>query len=94
MCNASVIEGIDTGDADISITWFKNENPMSNGSDYIISKVVEFSGNYISTVHIAELEKGDDVYKCSVSVVPSVSIYVTGSNGSDEITTMVRGKNQ
>ena len=94
MCNASVNEEIDTGNANVSIAWFKNGNPISNGTDYIISEVVKLSGNYISTVRIAELEKGDNVYKCSVSVVPSVSTYLTGSNGSDEITTMVRGKNQ
>ena len=94
VCNASVNEEIDTGNANISIAWFKNGNPISNGSDYIISEVMELSGNYISTVRIVELEIGNDVYKCSVSVVPSVLTYVTGSTGSDEITTMVRGKNQ
>ena len=94
VCNASVNEGIDTGDADISIAWFKDGNPISNGTDYIISEVIESSGSYISTVRIVELGIGYDVYKCSVSVVPYVSTYVTGSNGSDEITTMVRGKNQ
>ena len=94
VCNASISEGIDTGDANINITWSKNGNPISNGSDYIISEVVESSSNYISTVRIVELEKGDNVYKCSVSVVPSVLTYVTGSTGSDEITTIVRGKTQ
>ena len=92
MCNASVNEGIDTGDTDIIIKWSKNENNISNGSDYIISEVMELSGNYISIVRIVELERGDDVYKCSVSVVPSVLTYVTEITGSDEITTMVRGK--
>ena len=94
VCNASVSEGIDTGDANINITWSKNGNPISNGSDYIISEVIQLSGKYISTVRIVELKKGDDVYKCSVSIVPSVSTYVIGSTGSDEITTMVRGKNE
>ena len=86
VCNASVNEGIDTGDADISIAWSKNGNPISDGSDYILSEVMELSGSYISTVRIVELGIGNDVYKCSVSIVPSVSTYVTGSTGSDEIT--------
>ena len=94
VCNASVNKGIDTGDADISIAWSKNGNPISDGTDFIISEVIKFSCNYISTVCIVELGIGNDVYKCSVSVVPSVSTYVTGSTGSDEITTIVRGKTQ
>ena len=76
------------------MAWSKNGNPISNGSDFIISGVIKFSGNYISTVHIVEQGIGNDVHKCSVSIVPSVSTYVTGSTGSDEITTMVRGKTQ
>ena len=94
VCNASINKGIDTGDANISIAWFKNENHIINGYDFIISEVVESSGNYISTVRIVEQGIGNDVYKCSFSIVPSVSTYVTGSTGSDEITIMVRGKNQ
>ena len=53
---------------------------------------MELSGNYISTVRIVEQGIGNDVYKCSVSVVPSVTTYVTGSTESDEITIAVRGK--
>ena len=93
MCNASVSEEIDT-DIDVTVEWSKDGSTLNNGTDYIISEVVESSGYYISTVHIAELTAGDSVYKCSVSILFSVSTYVTGSTGSDEITITVRGKNQ
>ena len=93
VCNASINGGVNT-DIAVVAEWSKDNTPISSGSDYSISKVVELSGSYISTVRIVELEKsvsnGD--HKCSVSVIPNVTTYVTGSNGSNEITIAVRGK--
>ena len=93
VCNASIDEGVNT-DIAVAAEWSKDNTPISSGSDYNISEVMELSGNYISTVHIVELEKSvsDGVYKCSVSVIPNVTTYITGSNGSNEITIAVRGK--
>ena len=95
VCNASIDEGVNTNIA-VAAEWSKDNTPIFSlgGSAYNISEVMELYGNYISTVHIAELEKSvsDGDYKCSVSVIPNVTTHVTGSNGSNEITIAVRGK--
>ena len=94
VCNVSVDQGVDS-DSIVNITWSRNDLSLVTGSEFIISEVTLGSGYYMSALRMKELTQvGSDVYKCSVSVVPSVSTYVTGSTGSDEITTMVRGKNQ
>ena len=93
MCNASVNEGIDT-DIDVNAEWSKDGSTLNNGTDNIISEVVESSGYYFSTVHIAELIEGDSVYMCSVRVVPSIGTYLAGSSGSSNITLSVRGETQ
>ena len=91
VCN--IYEAVDTY-IDVTAEWSKDGSTLSNGTDYIISEVVESSGYYISTVHIAELSAGDSVYKCSVRVVPSTGTYIGGSNGSSNITISVRGETQ
>ena len=93
MCNASVNEGINT-DIDVNAEWSKDGSTLNNGTDYIISEVVESSGYYISTVHIAELTAGDSVYNCSARVVPSTGTYIAESSGSSNITISVRGETQ
>ena len=91
VCNVSADESVGT-DIDVTAEWSKDGSTLNNGTDYIISEVVESSGYYISTVRIAELTAGDSVYKCLVRVVPF--IYIAGRSGSSIITISVRGETQ
>ena len=93
VCNISFDEAVDT-DIDVTAEWSKDGSTLNNETDYIISKVAESSGYYISNLHIAELTAGDSVYNCSARVVPSAGTYIAGSSGSSNITISVRSETQ
>ena len=92
MCNGSVNDGVDT-DYTVTVQWSRNGTTIMDGPDYSISPVTTVSGNYISTVRIEELDTGYDyaLFTCSVIVTPSVSTFITGNDGNDNIIIRVRG---
>ena len=91
VCNSTISNGVNT-DYTVSVQWTKNGAMIANGTDYSISPVTEVSvNNYISTLRIKELTTGDDSFMCSVTVTPSVSTFITGNNGNNDIIIRVRG---
>ena len=93
MCNSSVNDdGVDTVYT-VTVQWSRNGTTIMDGTDYSISPVTTVSGNYISTIRIEELSTSDDysLFTCSVIVTPSVSTFITGSDGNDDIIIRVRG---
>ncbi len=92
MCNSSVSDGVDT-DYTVIIQWSRNGTTIVNGTDYSISPVTAVSENYICNLRIEELYTDDDysLFTCSVIVTPSVSTFITGNDGNDDIIIRVRG---
>ena len=81
-------------DYTVSVQWTRNGTMIANGTDYSISPVTQVSvNNYISTVCIGELTTGYDyaLFTCSVTVTPSVSTFITGNIGNDDLIVRVRG---
>ena len=92
VCNSSINEGVDT-DISVTVVWSEGSNIIANGSGYSISNVKLVSGYYISTVRIEELEVTDNnvVFTCTVTATPSISTFITGNNGNNDVTLSVRG---
>ena len=95
MCTVTINDAGDT-DVNVNIEWSRNGgSPLMNSSDYSISPTSLISDQYISTIRIEELLTSDNgaTYSCSVSIQPfSLSNYITGSNGDNDITLSVEGK--
>ena len=89
VCNSSINEGVDT-DISVTVVWSKGSNTIANGSEYSISNVKQVSGYYISTVRIEELEV-TAVFTCTVTATPSISTFITGNNGNNDIILSVQG---
>ena len=89
VCNSSINEGVDT-DISVTVVWSEGSNTIANGSGYSISNVKLVSGYYISTVRIEELEV-TAVFTCTVTTTPSISTFITGNNGNNDITLSVQG---
>ena len=93
MCNISVNNGVNTN-VTVSVQWSRNGTTINSGHQYTISAVELVSGNnYSSTVRIEELATSDSntVFTCSVNATPSDSTFITGSEGTDNITITIRG---
>ena len=93
-CTVTINDAVDTN-VNVRIEWFRiGGSPLMNSSDYSISPTSLMSDQYISTIHIEELMAFDNgaTFSCSVSIQPSLSNYITGSNGSSGITLSVESK--
>ena len=95
VCTVTINDAVNT-DVDVILEWSRNGgSPLMNSSDYSISPVSLISDQYISTIRIEELmtSNNGDTFTCSVSIQPSsLSTYITGSNGDNDITLSVIGK--
>ena len=95
VCTVTINDAVNI-DVNVNIEWSHNEGfPLVNSSDYSISPISLISDQYIRTIRIEELMKSDDraTYSCSVDVQPSsLSVYITGTNGYNNITLSVEGK--
>ena len=83
-------------DVNVSIEWSRNGgSTLMNSSGYSISPIFLISDQYIRTIRIEELMTSNNraTYSCSVHVQPSsLSVYITGTNGYNNITLNVEGK--
>ena len=95
VCTVTISDAVDT-DVNINMEWSRNGgSPLMNSSaDYSISPISLVSHQYISTIRIEELMTSDNgaTFSCSVSIQPSLSNYITATNGSSGITLSVEGK--
>ena len=95
VCIVTISDAVDT-DLHVTIEWFLNGGfPLKNSSDYSISPISLISDRYIRTIRIEELMTSDNgaTYSCYVDVQPSsLSVYITGTNGYNNITLSVEGK--
>ena len=94
VCTVTINDGVDTN-VYVNIEWSRNGgSPLTNSSDYSISPTSLMSDQYIRTIRIEELMTSDNgaTFSCSVSIQPSLSNYITGTNGSSGITLIVEGK--
>ena len=95
VCTVTINDAVNT-DVNVNIEWSRNGgSTLMNSSDYSISPISLISDEYIRTIRIEELMNSDDraAYSCSVDVQPSsLSVYITGTNGYNNITLSVEGK--
>ena len=93
MCTVTINDAVNT-DVNVNIEWSRNGgSPLTNSSDHSISPIALISDQYISTIRIEELMTSDNgaTYSCSVSIQPSLSNSISGSNGYSDITISVEG---
>ena len=82
--------GISDVSINVTITWIRNENVLTNSTEYTITKTSE---PYGSTLRIEELQFNRDSlanYICTVKIYDN--LYITGNENSSNITLLVKGK--
>ena len=85
-----LIGGISDVSINVTITWIRNENVLTNSTEYTITKTSE---PYGSTLRIEELQFNRDSlanYICMVKIYDN--LYITGNENSSNITLLVKGK--
>lgn len=85
-----LIGGISDVSINVTNTWIRNENVLTNSTEYTITKTSE---PYGSILRIEELQFNRDNltnYVCTVKI--SDNLYITGNENSSNITLLVKGK--
>ena len=85
-----LIGGISDVSINVTITWIRNENVLTNSTEYTITKTSE---PYGSTLRIEELQFNRDSlanYICMVKIYDN--LYITGNENSSNIILLVKGK--
>ena len=85
-----LIGGISDVSINVTITWIRNENVLTNSTEYTITKTSE---PYGSILRIEEFQFNRDSlanYICMVKIYDN--LYITGNENSSNITLLVKGK--